>query len=606
MTKLILAALALFLSGHAAANAPRSINYQGFLTDKTTGLPIDGARDMDFRLYTAETGGTLLLNEARCNSERIGISKGRYQVFIGTTIPGGGIDPATFASHGALWLEIGVDTNNDCTGFETLSPRIRLQAAPYAFEALHASTATHLAVTGNMAGVSASTNLFVTNGGWLGVGTTAPDSEVHMRFDINEGAGYTAQNDTNGTDARTGYWMASATSEGGIVAVPSAHTLFGGHFADRVALLAADTTLSQYGRAAAGLDIGAADAAGDVRFYAGGFATTNERLRLTSAGRLALNATNPGTARLWLQGAIADDFHVQVSSQDGTGSLLTVAKSGNVGIGTASPQYNLSIYRPLNATLNVESLGVGNAAQTRYAGLENGGNTQVWQAGMNVSVDYGGFEIFDAQNGNTALFVSTNTHYIGIDTVTPQSKLTVIDGDIRLSTTSGSRGIFFQNNLRQTVAYPGNLANMVIPPAGLAITLGGACAGQGSEPNGPTVTATITPAAGNRRLRAHGYLHWNDTGGAAQSVCVDLCASTLAAVCPCPAGGNPGSVAYSAAALQASLWDGAAMTALIGPATLGLAAWPAGPVNFWFCAGATAGIGSAAVVNGEIVVSEEP
>ena len=50
-----LAAVALFCCGLADAQAPRKLNYQGFLTSPT-GAPVDASVQMVFTIYPAATG----------------------------------------------------------------------------------------------------------------------------------------------------------------------------------------------------------------------------------------------------------------------------------------------------------------------------------------------------------------------------------------------------------------------------------------------------------------------------------------------------------------------------------------------------------------------
>lgn len=165
----------------------------------------------------------------------------------------------------------------------------------------------------------------------------------------------------------------------------------------------------------------------------------NEKMRVASDGDVAIGASNPGTSRFWLQGGDADDFHLQVSSQDGTGSLLVVDKAGNVGIGTASPAYPLSIYRAAGAgTFNFESGASGGVVQSRLAGLGGDAVPQVWATGMNISSTHAGFEIYDYTAGKSRLYISSNTGSIGIGTTAPASMAKLdVKGDDTSSTAYG-------------------------------------------------------------------------------------------------------------------------------------------------------------------------
>ncbi|MDO8805099.1 MAG: hypothetical protein Q7R35_11755, partial [Elusimicrobiota bacterium] len=115
-----------------------TISYQGFLLSKVTNQPVEAPQDIKFIIYDAPAGGAALFTESRCN---IPLNKGRYDVEIGST-SAGGLPGAIFSDYNGLWLETQVDGDGDCAGiYEVMSPRVRLQASPYAFNSLYASTA---------------------------------------------------------------------------------------------------------------------------------------------------------------------------------------------------------------------------------------------------------------------------------------------------------------------------------------------------------------------------------------------------------------------------------------------------------------------------------
>lgn len=163
------------LSQPAHADITPTINYQGFLVD-SDGDPInDSIHDIRFVFHSSRTADAPKFSDARCN---ISIINGRYEVEIGSET--GGITPNIFENNAAIWLEIQIDLENDCNDFtEHLEPRIRMQAAPYAFESLHASTASAASpnfraarivpLDPDVLGITVSTHLFV-SGGDLQVG----------------------------------------------------------------------------------------------------------------------------------------------------------------------------------------------------------------------------------------------------------------------------------------------------------------------------------------------------------------------------------------------------------------------------------------------------
>ncbi len=174
----------LALPAHAAIT--QSINYQGFLLSKITNLPVETPQDLKFVIYDAATVGTARFTESRCN---VKVSKGRYDVEIGSATAGG-IPPTLFTDYSALWLEIQVDSDGDCLGtYEAMSPRVRLQASPYAFNSIFASTASVATSTFSVniigalpnttnGAVTISTNLFVMGG--ISVGDITPGSKLSV------------------------------------------------------------------------------------------------------------------------------------------------------------------------------------------------------------------------------------------------------------------------------------------------------------------------------------------------------------------------------------------------------------------------------------------
>ena len=120
----LLAGLAVALAVVAAPNAGGTVvgqtNFQGLLLDDT-GQPINGMVDLVFRLFTVETGGSAVWTESQSDVE---VLDGVYDVALGSVTPLG----ATVLAESTLYLEVEVDG-------ETLSPRQRLLAVPYAIRA---------------------------------------------------------------------------------------------------------------------------------------------------------------------------------------------------------------------------------------------------------------------------------------------------------------------------------------------------------------------------------------------------------------------------------------------------------------------------------------
>jgi len=99
------------------AELTKQMSYQGQLTD-AGGNPVDGPRNLVFRLYTADSGGTAIWEEAH---NGVQVDNGLFHVALGASTE---LDEADF--HQPLFLEIEVNG-------QVLSPRQPLQGAPYAF-----------------------------------------------------------------------------------------------------------------------------------------------------------------------------------------------------------------------------------------------------------------------------------------------------------------------------------------------------------------------------------------------------------------------------------------------------------------------------------------
>ncbi len=114
-----------------AATPPSIVNYQGVLRDQN-GNPLTGTYDMVFRFMDAETAGNEIMVDQHST---VLVSGGLFGVSLGSGAVTDGSGPGTYISldftfrdFSSVWLEVQV-------AGETLSPRTRMQAAPYALNA---------------------------------------------------------------------------------------------------------------------------------------------------------------------------------------------------------------------------------------------------------------------------------------------------------------------------------------------------------------------------------------------------------------------------------------------------------------------------------------
>ncbi len=110
--------IVIMLALSASAQTPRTMNYQGYLTDNL-GQPItSGSESITFRIYNVASGGSALWNETRT----VAVESGVFSVVIGENTP------INLPFDTQYWLGITV-------GGTELSPRTALASAPTAINA---------------------------------------------------------------------------------------------------------------------------------------------------------------------------------------------------------------------------------------------------------------------------------------------------------------------------------------------------------------------------------------------------------------------------------------------------------------------------------------
>ncbi|MBD3236821.1 MAG: hypothetical protein GF330_08965 [Candidatus Eisenbacteria bacterium] len=153
---LLLASLPITADAQLSAGA---FTYQGQLKDGDTGVNASGAR-MNFRLWDAETSGHQIGSDFVIRP--VEIVDGVFTVVVD-------FGEDVFADPNR-WLEIGVDVTGG-TDYTWMTPRQPITPAPMAVHALHGGD-NPWTITGN--------DISFTSGK-VGVGTTSPTSQLHVR-----------------------------------------------------------------------------------------------------------------------------------------------------------------------------------------------------------------------------------------------------------------------------------------------------------------------------------------------------------------------------------------------------------------------------------------
>ena len=168
--RFVVCSLILIIAQHNAAAAPvgTAFTYQGQL--KQSGAPANGSYDFEFRLFDLAESGV-----------QQGPLDPKSDVAVENGLITVNLDFGSVFDGNQRWLEVRVRDGASTGAFTPLTPRQELTAAPYALAALGGPAGSGL-------WQSSAANIFNTNAGNVGVGTTDP----HHRLRISGGPVWTS------------------------------------------------------------------------------------------------------------------------------------------------------------------------------------------------------------------------------------------------------------------------------------------------------------------------------------------------------------------------------------------------------------------------------
>jgi hypothetical protein len=147
------------------AQIPRTLSYQGVLTDQNGTPRTNGTYYFTFKLYEAAFTGRPLWTQA----ESLFVNGGLFSTALGTNP-----FPSSMKFDRQYWLGIQVGTESE------LTPRIALSSSAYSMNSLRADTAWVGRMTGGDSVWSVSgSNVYRLNGN-VGIGTTTPNEQLEL------------------------------------------------------------------------------------------------------------------------------------------------------------------------------------------------------------------------------------------------------------------------------------------------------------------------------------------------------------------------------------------------------------------------------------------
>jgi hypothetical protein len=472
--------MALFAASAAIAQVPRLISHQGLLTDSTGNALRDTALNITMSLFSVPTGGSSLYTQTFASES---VKVGVFSVIMG---------PVNLPFDQQYWLELK-------TGTDTHAPRLQLTSAAYAMRADTAEYVKHAppSTSGGWTDVGTVVRL-TTSGDSVGIGTLSPTKKLEVSgsakitdtlFASNVSSNSPLRLETAGTTrmflddvtGNVGVGMTSPRTKLDVFGSVNALTTFG--FTLGTTLLNPNGDGGMYHVPGVpsgylwvysnigGMRLGTQHATNAVMIDTNGnvgIGTTTPSSKLEVAGSNGdLLRLSPGTglvsdfayinfnnnrAKFGYDpsgGVIVSDggsFHSISLQNDNLTRLYISTGTGNVGIGTTSPSYdleindvsdgglNLGLYRPDNS-LNFGSvedflLKNSSGAKTLYARISG-------SISSNTAGSENGFISFQVRTNGTLdnLYSQekmriTSTGNVGIGTTAPTEKLDVAAGSL--------------------------------------------------------------------------------------------------------------------------------------------------------------------------------
>ncbi len=336
--RIFLAALfALTFPFLSQAQIPRTLSYQGVLTDNASKPRPDGNYTFTFRFYTAPTSGTAIWSE----SKSLPVKSGLFSTVLGEQTPFG----AAVKFDKQYWL--GIQVGNE----PELSPRMALTSVGYSFSSLRADTAkiamASIPSSSDTTWRASGGNVYRLNGN-VGIGTTSPYSGTNVKSLTIDAPQYPVL-----------ALRSNGVNKGTLAATPAAVllTTFGATPITFELNEAEKMRIESNGNVGIGTNAPAypLDVTGNIRSTAG-----------VIAGTLWTGDGTSGNIR-----KLTDGIPLHFRSSAGIQEMI-IDGSGKVGVGTTLPNYQLDVdgtIRSKDHVIAALSLWTGDGIRKLTAGI---------------------------------------------------------------------------------------------------------------------------------------------------------------------------------------------------------------------------------------------
>lgn len=477
-----------------------TLNFQARLQSGSGAIVPDGSYSIQFKLYYNAVGGSALWTE----TDTVSVVNGYVSVYLGANTP----FPSNIAWDQSTYITMNVNSDGE------MSPRLKLTAVPYAFQAkyanqLQASNGVNIATLGFTTPTATNTILL-------------PDSSGTVCLNNSSSCGFapgtTGSYIQNGTSLQTGNFNIQSSAGNLVTATIQAKS---GQTANIFEI-----------KDGSGNVVQSVDATGNLKVSPSSTATA--ALEVTSGGaaitgNTTINTTGSGTT--------------SIGNASSTTTILGAANINNTGtastiIGNPSNYLtNVNIYGPtgLNNGSSTANTAIGNANNTTsIAGTVNvntstSTNTSIGNVTGTLKLTSNAFNVSTAgvvsgvagytqpsgnflQQGTGTFTTASGTNYLNGDVNVAIDKNLTMSGGGAFSTGTGAVGL----NGDVTVA---TNKNLTVQGVGSLTSLGGALSVTGSS----TLTGLLTLANGVSTASGTnlGITTGNNLGGTAGTITID-------------------------------------------------------------------------------------